>query len=360
LKADKFKNWRGTVVEKGIIRAAVSSKTNEWYTPRDLFDELNNEFKFTLDPCATAENAVVNKFYTVEDDGLAQCWENETVFMNPPYGGNTGAWIEKAQRESQRGATVVCLIPAATDRSYWHDTIFPYAAQIRFIRGRLKFGNAAVQAPFGCALVVFSETLNFKDFLVYYDVSVAAAQKKGVSMAGCTPSLNKNVSGSGTGFIRGVMADWEAPERLVRELGIEFGGFDLVIKSTDDETIYPWAEKRIFLSNNSEGRTGSRLHRALKASKAGATVVCLVNVATERDYWHDFILPHAAQIRFIRGRLRFQKNADSTAPFASAVVVFREAAFKNKITYYRKAFSAGEVIGPRPARFPERKRVLEF
>lgn len=62
-----------------------SSKTNEWATPQALFDELNKEFKFTLDPCATKENAKCDKYYTVEEDGLIQDWSKDIVFMNPPY-----------------------------------------------------------------------------------------------------------------------------------------------------------------------------------------------------------------------------------------------------------------------------------
>lgn len=73
-----------------------SSKTNEWATPQDLFDKLNREFLFTLDPCATPENAKCAKFYTAEDDGLAQSWDNERVFCNPPYGRQIKDWVKKA------------------------------------------------------------------------------------------------------------------------------------------------------------------------------------------------------------------------------------------------------------------------
>lgn len=149
-----------------LQKAMVSSKSNEWTTPQDFFDELDKEFGFTLDPCATNENKKCEKFYTIEDDGLSKDWTKDVVFMNPPYGGHTREWIEKAYESSLGGATVVCLIVSATDRSYWHETIFPYASQIRFIRGRLKFGGQKTSAPFSSAVVIFRPTLfeQFKDF----------------------------------------------------------------------------------------------------------------------------------------------------------------------------------------------------
>ncbi|GAH83109.1 unnamed protein product, partial [marine sediment metagenome] len=79
-----------------LQKAMVSSKTNEWETPQELFNELDSEFHFTLDPCATKENTKCKRYYTKNDDGLAYSWADEIVFMNPPYGGHTGKWIQKA------------------------------------------------------------------------------------------------------------------------------------------------------------------------------------------------------------------------------------------------------------------------
>jgi phage N-6-adenine-methyltransferase len=116
-----------------------SSATPEWATPQDLFDRLNSEFKFTLDPCCTHENAKCKKHYTKAEDGLSKDWTGEVVFMNPPYGREIGRWIAKARNESAkfRGATVVALVPARTDTAWWHDYVLPY--EVRFIRGRIKF-----------------------------------------------------------------------------------------------------------------------------------------------------------------------------------------------------------------------------
>jgi phage N-6-adenine-methyltransferase len=129
-----------------------SSKTDDWATPQDFFDNLNKTFNFTLDPCASHENHKCAKYYTKDDDGLSKSWEGETVFMNPPYGRDVKKWMKKAYEESKH-ATVVCLIPARTDTAYWHD--YCMKGEITFIRGRLKFGNSKQSAPFPSAVVIF-------------------------------------------------------------------------------------------------------------------------------------------------------------------------------------------------------------
>ena len=131
-----------------------SSKTEMWATPQKVFDELNDEFgPLDLDVCAVAENAKCADFFSPEDDGLKQDWSNRACWMNPPYGRTIKEWMRKAWEESQRGATVVCLVPSRTDTAWWHD----YAArgQVRFLRGRIKFGDAKNSAPFPSAVVVF-------------------------------------------------------------------------------------------------------------------------------------------------------------------------------------------------------------
>ena len=133
-----------------------SSKSNEWDTPQDFYNKLNEEFNFDLDPCCTDQNKKCEKHFTVAEDGLKQDWSGHTVFMNPPYGRDICKWVQKAYEESLKpNTTVVCLIPARTDTSYWHDYIFGKAKDIRFIRGRLKFGNSKNAAPFPSAVVVY-------------------------------------------------------------------------------------------------------------------------------------------------------------------------------------------------------------
>jgi len=128
------------------------SQTCEWSTPQALFDKLDREFGFTLDPCSTDENAKCIKHYTRADDGLSQRWKGHIVFMNPPYGREIAKWIEKAWRES-KAATIVCLVPARTDTAWWHD--YCMKGEIRFIRGRLKFSGNKWNAPFPSAIVIF-------------------------------------------------------------------------------------------------------------------------------------------------------------------------------------------------------------
>jgi phage N-6-adenine-methyltransferase len=133
---------------------AFSSETDEWSTPRETFRQLDAEFgPFTLDVCATSENAKCERFYTREEDGLSQPWAGR-IWMNPPYGDAIGAWMERAYHAGQAGATVVCLVPARTDTAWWHD--WAMKGEIRFLRGRLKFGNATNSAPFPSAVVLFS------------------------------------------------------------------------------------------------------------------------------------------------------------------------------------------------------------
>lgn len=134
-----------------------SSKTDMWETPQTLFDRLNKEFHFTLDVCATAENAKCRNFFSPEDDGLMQKWFG-TCWMNPPYGAEIGKWVKKAYEFATYGdgGTVVCLLPARTDTKWWHDYCMN-AAEIRFVRGRLKFGNSKNSAPFPSAIVIFNQ-----------------------------------------------------------------------------------------------------------------------------------------------------------------------------------------------------------
>ena len=137
-------------------KVMFSSASDDWATPQDFFDELNREFNFTLDPCATSENAKCAKFYTIAENGLKQDWQGEVVFCNPPYGREIKLWVQKCYEESQKpSTTVVMLIPARTDTKYFHDFIYNKARDIRFVRGRLRFGDSKNSAPFPSMVVVF-------------------------------------------------------------------------------------------------------------------------------------------------------------------------------------------------------------
>lgn len=131
----------------------MSSETDDWATPIEFFLGLDYEFHFELDVCASAGNAKVSTYYTRDDDGLAQDWAPRMCWMNPPYGSTIGRWCEKAWLESQLGATVVGLLPARTDTAWWHAYVLK-AAEVRFIRGRLKFSGKGT-APFPSAVVIW-------------------------------------------------------------------------------------------------------------------------------------------------------------------------------------------------------------
>jgi len=132
-----------------------SSKTDEWSTPQKFFDGLNAEFRFDLDPCASAENFKCKNYFTKEEDGLNQDWGGHSVFCNPPYGRQIPKWVEKGFNESKKPkTTVVMLLPARTDTSWFHDYCYG-KAEIRFVRGRLRFGGCVYNAPFPSMVVVF-------------------------------------------------------------------------------------------------------------------------------------------------------------------------------------------------------------
>jgi phage N-6-adenine-methyltransferase len=126
----------------GGVRAKNNGRYNgngrHWETPPEIFVPLHKEFDFTLDPCATEETAKCTLFFTEEQNGLNKSWKCHRVFMNPPYGREVYAWVEKARLEAERGALVVGLLPASTDLAWWHDHVWG-RAEIRYLRGRVRF-----------------------------------------------------------------------------------------------------------------------------------------------------------------------------------------------------------------------------
>lgn len=144
----------------------TAPKSTEWGTPQDFFDSLDAEFGFTLDVAADADNAKCAKYFTVEDDGLAQDWGRETCWMNPPYGREIPRWMRKAYESSLAGATVVCLVPARTETNWWWD--YATKGETRFVKGRLNFTGGSPtnpeshNAPFPVAVVVFRPPINLR------------------------------------------------------------------------------------------------------------------------------------------------------------------------------------------------------
>lgn len=142
----------------GEMSVHFSSRSDNWETPSEFFSAVEAELGlFTVDVCATAANAKVAQFYTPEQDGRKQVWTGR-CWMNPPYGRGIGAWVKKASESAKGGAVVVALLPARTDTGWAHEYIFKAgscASEVRFIRGRLKFGGGENSAPFPSMLVIF-------------------------------------------------------------------------------------------------------------------------------------------------------------------------------------------------------------
>lgn len=133
-----------------------SSASGDWATPQDFFDKLNEEFQFTLDPCADDFNHKCEKYYTEKQDGLSQEWSGERVFCNPPYGRDVPKWVEKCFNEVYFGKCLcaVMLLNARTDTKWFHNYVY-HKAEVRFVKGRLKFGDKGQPAPFPSMVVVF-------------------------------------------------------------------------------------------------------------------------------------------------------------------------------------------------------------
>jgi phage N-6-adenine-methyltransferase len=150
--------------------AHLSSASDDWPTPADFYDALDAEFGFVLDVCASSANHKTTQFYALDHpdngrrDGLAQDWAAQAaalggpVWMNPPYGRPIAAWMSKAFEAAQAGATVVTLVPVRADTAWWHDLVLATGAQVRHVRGRLRFGNAVNTAAFSSAVVVYRPT----------------------------------------------------------------------------------------------------------------------------------------------------------------------------------------------------------
>lgn len=137
-----------------INLSLYSSRTDEWPTPQGFFAQLDAEFHFTLDPCASPDNAKCRAYFTKSEDGLRRDWGTHRVFCNPPYGTAMRAWAMKCYEASRAGALVVLLAHARTDTRWFHDWVYG-KAELRFVRGRLKFGDGRQSAPFPSLIAIY-------------------------------------------------------------------------------------------------------------------------------------------------------------------------------------------------------------
>ena len=137
-----------------ISPTLYSSRTDDWPTPQSFFDQLNAEFGFTLDPCASATNTKCVAYFTQKDDGLKQDWGSHRVFCNPPYGKTMREWARKCYESSQQGAMVILLAHSRTDTRWFHEWVYD-KAELRFVKGRLKFGDGIQSAPFPSLVAIY-------------------------------------------------------------------------------------------------------------------------------------------------------------------------------------------------------------
>ena len=135
-----------------ISPSLFASDRHDWQTPPEVFTPLHEEFSFTVDAAASQSNTMLPRFWDVASDGLAQSWTGERVWCNPPYGREQRRWIEKASRREAEVA--VLLLPARPDTAAWQDWILP-TAEVRFLRGRIRFVGAKQGAPFPSAVVIW-------------------------------------------------------------------------------------------------------------------------------------------------------------------------------------------------------------
>ena len=136
-----------------INSGMLSSNTDEYETPQELFNHYNSIFNFELDVCASDKNHKCKQYYSKFDNGLNKEWKNKN-WMNPPYGRDISKWVEKAYNEGLRNKLTVCLLPSRTDTKWWHDYVLK-SDVIHFIKGRLKFNNTKNSAPFPSVIVIF-------------------------------------------------------------------------------------------------------------------------------------------------------------------------------------------------------------
>ena len=145
-----------------VSPSMMTSNSGEWQTPPALYAQLDNEFHFTVDVCASDSNKLSPLYFTKSDSCLTQPWHNATCWMNPPYGRKIGTFLAKAKHEALvNNALVCCLVPARTDTRWWWDNV--WSGEVRFIKGRLKFhlfGEIMTSAPFPSAIVIFHRGLS--------------------------------------------------------------------------------------------------------------------------------------------------------------------------------------------------------
>lgn len=176
-----------------INDALLSSKSDDWATPPDFFDRLDEIFNFQLDAAASPHNAKCSTFFTKTQNGLAQSWHPfKRIWLNPPYGRGIEQWMQKAYEEANEGCVVVCLVSARTDTRWWHDWV-KNKAKVTFIKRRLKFRNPDVcpdgrgNSVFASALVIYG--LDF-DYILNQGSGLCVGRSRASERSQCLECAN--------------------------------------------------------------------------------------------------------------------------------------------------------------------------
>lgn len=122
-------------------------KSPHYATPAAVLASLESEFGPLFDVCPLGSTGPADPPWPVR------------VYMNPPYGrGVINSWVQMAIAHGRSGGLVVCLLPSYTGSPWWHDLVIPNATEIRFLRGKLRFGDNTGVAPFWSAVVIFGRS----------------------------------------------------------------------------------------------------------------------------------------------------------------------------------------------------------
>jgi len=148
----------------GIQNNAFKSESEEYETPKEIFEPLQKEFNLQLDVCASSSNHKLDNYFTKEDDALTKDWHKHGNFwMNPPFGRQLKKWIQKAYEESTKGVIGVSILPVRSNTNWWHELIIDVGAEVRFLKGRIKFNDCIKGAWLPFAIVIWkSEDLRTK------------------------------------------------------------------------------------------------------------------------------------------------------------------------------------------------------
>jgi phage N-6-adenine-methyltransferase len=177
------------IARRAAYDVHFSSATDLWLTPQEFFYSCDKIFRFAVDVCAPADYARCAKYFAPEDDGLKREWTG-TCWCNPPYGRGIGKWMRKAWESGKAGATVVCLVPARVFTRWWRDNATK--GHVRFLRGRLKLGDAESSASFPSTLVTFGARKRHMKLCVVCDNPFAAERSHAETSCGaCRVRLHR-------------------------------------------------------------------------------------------------------------------------------------------------------------------------